>query len=164
MDIFSHGLWGGISFGRKNKKDFWLAFFIGMMPDLLSFGILTLAIIFGWSVRPDWGGHPMDATIPSYVHFLYNITHSLVVFILIFLAVYIFKKGPFWPMLAWGLHILMDIPTHTTEFFATPFLWPLSSVRVNGISWGHPIIMVPDIILLCILYVWFFGFKKGWKK
>ncbi len=164
MDILSHGLWGGISFGRKSKKDFWLAFGMGIMPDLLSFGILTVATILGWSARPDWGGRPMNSDIPNYVHTLYDITHSLVVFLLVFLAIYLLRKKPFWPMMAWGLHILMDIPTHTTEFFATPFLWPLSSVRVNGISWGHPIIMIPDILLLLILYVWFFGFKKGWKK
>lgn len=163
MDILSHGLWGGIAFGRKNKRDFWWSFGIGMMPDLLSFGILTVATALGLSTRPDWGGHPLDAMIPTYVHSLYNITHSLVIFVTVFAAVCLIRKKPFWPLLAWGLHVMMDIPTHTTEFFATPFLWPLSTVRVSGISWGHPMIMIPDIILLFVLYIWFFIIKKGWK-
>ena len=40
MDIVSHGLWGAIAFGRKSRSSFWLAFLIGLAPDLFSFGIL----------------------------------------------------------------------------------------------------------------------------
>jgi hypothetical protein len=36
MDVISHGLWGGVAFGRKNKKYFWWSFGFGIMPDLLS--------------------------------------------------------------------------------------------------------------------------------
>ena len=42
MDILSHGLWGAIAFGRRNRPSFWLAFVIGLAPDLLSFGILWM--------------------------------------------------------------------------------------------------------------------------
>jgi len=164
MDIISHGLWGGIVFGRKNKRDFWWAFALGVMPDLFSFGIFTVATTLGFSTRINWGGHPMDSLVPEYVHLLYNISHSLVTFVVVFGVIYLIRKKPFLPMLAWLLHILMDIPTHTTEFFATPFLWPLSTVKVNGFSWGHPIILIPDLVILIILYIWFFIIKNGWKK
>ncbi|MFZ1626633.1 MAG: hypothetical protein WAT81_02400 [Candidatus Moraniibacteriota bacterium] len=45
MDIFSHGLYGGIAFGRRSRPRYWLAFFFGIAPDLFSFGlffVLTL--------------------------------------------------------------------------------------------------------------------------
>ncbi len=164
MDIISHGLWGGIALGRKNKKDFWWSFAFGVMPDLFSFGILTVATVFGFSARPDWGGHPTNASIPAYVHSLYNVTHSLIVFAVVFAIVWLVRRKPFLPMLAWGLHVLMDIPTHSTEFFPTPFLWPFSTFKVNGIPWSHPIIFFPDVVLLLVLYLWFFVYKKGWKK
>ena len=32
MDIVSHGLWGALAFGRKNRRSFWLAFGIGLAP------------------------------------------------------------------------------------------------------------------------------------
>jgi hypothetical protein len=38
--------------------------------------------------------------------------------------------------LAWLGHILVDIPTHSKRFFPTPFLWPISDYKVDGISWG----------------------------
>ena len=37
MDIVSHGLWGSIAFGRKSRSSFWMAFVIGMAPDIFSF-------------------------------------------------------------------------------------------------------------------------------
>lgn len=164
MDVISHGLWGGVAFGRKNKKDFWWSFLFGVMPDLLSFGILMVATTLGLSPRPDWGGHPRSVNIPDYVYSLYNITHSLVVFAVVFAIVYLIRRKPFLPMLAWGLHILFDIPTHSTEFFPTPFLWPFSSFKVDGVPWSNPNIFFPNLILLFIFYIWFFVFKKLRKK
>ncbi len=49
MDILSHGLWGAIAFGRKSRANFWLAFVIGLAPDLFSFGILGVAGMLGLS-------------------------------------------------------------------------------------------------------------------
>jgi hypothetical protein len=47
MDILSHGLWGAIAFGRRDRPSFWLAFLLGLAPDLLSFGILYFAVSLG---------------------------------------------------------------------------------------------------------------------
>ncbi len=41
-----------------------------------------------------------------------------------------------WFIVAWLLHILIDIPTHKRAFFAPQFLTPLSHFNVDGISWG----------------------------
>jgi len=85
MDILSHGLWGGIAFGRKSRPSFWLAFVIGLAPDLLSFGILYAAVVLKLAEKPDFShGTPPESTIPSYVYHLYDITHSFVVFLLVF--------------------------------------------------------------------------------
>jgi membrane-bound metal-dependent hydrolase YbcI (DUF457 family) len=63
-------------------------------------------------------------------------------------------------MLAWPLHILVDIPTHSSQFFPTPFLWPVSDFYINGVSWGQPIIFIPNAILIVCLYVYYFFFSK----
>ena len=51
MDFISHGLWGSITFGRKSRWSFGLAFAIGMAPDLFSFGVLYIAAAFGFSPK-----------------------------------------------------------------------------------------------------------------
>lgn len=162
MDIASHGLWGGIAFGRKNKKSFWTAFLFGIMPDLLAFGPFFIGILLGFYQRPIFNGTepPNPALIPSFVSKIYSTTHSLIVFAAVFFIVWLILKRPVYEMLAWGLHIFLDIPTHSYAFFPTPFLWPISHFEVNGISWSHPVIFVPDIILLVIFYAWYFLRKR----
>lgn len=156
MDILSHGLWGGVALGRKSKRSFWTAFTFGIFPDAFAFGLpfshLLFSLLNGGTreimIRPGVG----HADIPEYVYSLYNISHSLVIFTAAFLLVWLFRRKPLWEMCAWGLHITMDIFTHSDDFFPTPFLYPLSDVHVNGISWGHWYIFFPNVILLMIAY------------
>lgn len=154
-----------MAFGRKSKKEFLQAFVFGMVPDLFSFGIFWIATTLGFYARPNFShAAPDESLIPAYVHTLYNVTHSLFIFAVIFLIVWFFRKRPFLPMLAWGFHILIDIPSHSTEFFATPFLWPFSDFKVNGIQWGSPIIFIPNVALLMIAYSSWFYFQSKSKK
>ncbi|HYE59875.1 MAG TPA: hypothetical protein VEA18_01685 [Candidatus Kapabacteria bacterium] len=165
MDIVSHGLWGGIAFGRKNRISFWLAFFFGIAPDVFSFGIFTAMTILGLVSGPDWSSGPPDpSTIPMYVHHLYNVTHSLLTSLCVFFLVWAFRKKPLWELCAWPLHILVDIPTHSTQFFPTPFLWPLFDVKIDGIPWSHPFIFLPNIFLLAIACGWYFFMQKRRHK
>lgn len=155
MDILSHGLWGGVIAGRRNKKNFIWAFLFGIAPDLFSFGIFTGMTILGLASGPDWSaGVPLESDIPQYVHHLYDFTHSAVVFLVFFLIVWAVRRRPFWPMTAWFLHIALDFPTHTAKFFPTPILWPFVDVRFSGIPWSHPIIFIPNVVLLVLVYVW----------
>lgn len=161
MDIVSHGLWGGLAFGRKNRRSFWIAFFCGIAPDLFSFGIFSAMNILGLVSGPDWSNGPPDPrSIPDYVYHLYNMTHSLVMFAVVFLVVWAIRKKPLYELFAWPLHILMDIPTHSTQFFPTPFLWPFVDYRVDGIPWSHPYIFFPNWIFLILLYLYFFVYRK----
>ncbi len=161
MDIVSHGMWGGLAFGRRNKKSFWTAFAFGISPDLFSFGLFSAMNILGLVSGPDWSsGKPDMRSIPAYVSQLYNFTHSFFVFTLVFLLVWAIRKKPLYEMLAWPLHILMDIPTHSIQFFATPFLWPITEYKIDGIPWSHPLIFFPNWILIICFYFYFFWWKK----
>ena len=160
MDAASHGLWGGIAFGRKSRGSFWLAFSFGNAPDMLSFGIFFFERIFthGFDFGP---GPPALDSIPAYVPMLYNVTHSLVVFAAAFALVWLIRKKPLWPMAAWGFHVLMDIFTHGSEFFPTPFLWPISDYRFDGVPWSHPAIWYTNIGFLVLLYVLLWRSRKN---
>lgn len=156
MDTLSHGLWGAIAFGRKARPSFWLAFLIGLAPDLLSFGILWVAAMLGLSPEPDFShGPPPESSIPAYVHHLYHVTHSGVIFLAVFLLVWALLKRPVWELAAWGLHVLVDIPTHSLDFFPTPVFWPLSDWTFDGWQWMTPTILVPNYLTLALLYAWY---------
>ncbi len=161
MDIISHGLYGGIAFGRKSKISYWKAFFFGVFPDLASFGIFTAFTVLGLVSGPDWNAGPPDPSlIPSYVHQLYNVTHSLVVFSVVFIGLWLYMKKPMIEMLGWPLHIFVDMPTHSSAFFPTPFLWPISDFTFNGVGWGNPYIFIPNVVFIILLYAGWFWYKK----
>ena len=166
MDIISHGLWGGIALGRSSRKSFWTAFFFGVAPDLFSFGVFLAGAfaVHGFELFQA-AGHPPDASqIPAYVYQLYDVTHSFVVFGLAFGLVSMLRGKPLWEMGAWGLHVAVDIFTHSDAFFPTPFLWPLLVVHFDGHPWSDPLIFVPNVVLLIVLYTAFVWTHRGWPK
>lgn len=165
MDVFSHALWGGVAFGRASKRDFALATAIGALPDLIPFTIpfahhVWNGIVTGAIISPPRPGSGYEG-IPDYVFTLYSVTHSLVIFSVVFVILSLMVRRPLWILGAWGLHICMDIFTHARAFFPTPLLWPISDVTVDGTSWGTPMIFYPNLALLMIAYgVWWWRARR----
>lgn len=148
MDIFAHGLWSYAIFHRK--KYVWLAVLFGLLPDFLSFGIVFVMNLLNGNFHR---GPPPISTFPKWLFAAYNMTHSLIVFLVVFILIYTITKKWFWPLSAWTIHILIDIPTHSTRFFPTPFLWPFSDYVFNGISWATPWFMVVNYSSLLTLFL-----------
>jgi hypothetical protein len=54
----------------------------------------------------------------------------------------------------------MDIVSHAKDFFPTPFLWPLSDARIDGVPWSEAMAFLPNVLLLALLYAWLFFTRK----
>jgi len=181
MDILAHGLWAAAAAKaadhRQEKKGKpalslkpLLAAWWGIFPDLLAF-----TPFFVWFFWQFLFGDPagiqmprfalMEPTSPDTIfiqrltHFLYSFSHSLLVFLAVAFAIWLWRrmrKGvgrlP-WEMGGWLLHVLIDIPTHTYTFFPTPFLWPVSEFKLGGVAWGEPWFMVLNYGLLLAAFV-----------
>ena len=138
MDIISHGLLGGIALGRKKRSHYIYAFCFSVLPDILAEGIMFALIFLGANNMPSYeGAHPKLTEFPVYAQNFYNATHSLIIFLSVFLIIWLIRKKPFLPLLAWGFHIIVDIPTHSFELFPTPFLWPISDFKIDEIGRAH---------------------------
>lgn len=149
MDIFAHGLWSGAIY---TKRTLWAVLW-GILPDLLSFGILFGFFLVTRGTVPFSGdGPPPLSALPPFVFNLYNLTHSLIIWAVLFGLTGAYLKRIPWEFTAWALHIVIDIPTHTTAFFPTPFLWPLPQPFINGISWGTPWFMAVNYGALLLTY------------
>lgn len=137
MDTFAHGLWSYAVFHKK--KHVWRATLFGILPDILSFGILFLMNLINGNFHR---GRPPIELLPKWLFAAYNLTHSFIMFAVVFLIIFLITKKWFWPLTAWAMHILIDIPTHSFRFFPTPFLWPISDYKFDGISWATPWFML----------------------
>jgi len=154
MDFLAHIFWSGIFFNRY-KRLIWAIFF-GVAPDIFSWGVFLVYRIFA---PPSFFRPPVINDIPPWVFTLYGITHSLVVFSLVALIIYILKKGiPFF-LFAWSIHIIIDIFTHSKFYLSTPFLWPISNWAFPGYSWANPRFMILNYSIIFFIYLWIF-FRK----
>ncbi len=154
MDVLAHGLWGGVGFSPQGRTKFIAAFVLGMAPDLLSFGLfhLTHPQWIGQRILGEVSGPPPMDILPDFVFHAYNLTHSLVVWSVLFALIWALRRHPPWLFLAWGLHVFCDIPTHSSAYFPTPYLWPLTTPYVQGISWATGWFMIVNYTALLLAY------------
>ena len=94
----------------------------GAIPDLLSFGVYFVFQIFSSGLDLE---KSFSEKIPLWVYSLYDISHSLVIAFIFIGIAYNVNKDFAWPMLGWPLHIVIDLFTHSIEFFPTPIFWPI---------------------------------------
>ena len=151
MDTFSHALYGKGLFGYRKYR--WTSFLFGALPDLSSFGVYFLIQLFSNFHKLQYG-KPSIEEIPIWVIELYNISHSLITAFVFITIVYFVKKDLTWPMLAWPVHIIVDLFTHSIEFFPTPIFWPLSNYRFDGIPWSNIYVFITNIILIFLIFTY----------
>lgn len=173
MDIFAHGLWAAATYKAANKKfvtnnrkplNVWFATFWGMFPDLFAFTIPFVWIAWGFVSggittadipRPHQVEPPTDGKIYAVMHLansLYSVSHSAIIFAATFLIVWLLTRRPVWELGGWLLHILIDIPSHSYQFYPTPVFWPLSGWKFNGVAWSTPWFMVLNYSALAVVY------------
>jgi hypothetical protein len=169
MDVVAHALWTNAVFYAKYARDrrqrYWAAFF-GVMPDFIAFG--PVFAVMAWqrlfnniTVGSYMAAYAHPSGIYAFAIQAYNYSHSLVVFGIAFVAIWLARRGrPYWPMLGWALHIVIDIFTHP-DFFRTPFLYPLSNVRnYHAISWAHPLFMLINYSCIAVVYIIIWRYQR----
>lgn len=185
MDIFAHGLWTAAAakaangkLQRANRKllNVWWAAFWGIFPDLFAFAIPFVWIAWGFISgnlttadipRPHQVEPPADGklyTVMRLASSLYSISHSAIIFISVFVLVWLIARRPIYEMGGWLLHILIDIPSHSYQFYPTPVFWPLSDWKFHGISWATPWFMILNYSALAIVYLILWRKKKGARE
>jgi hypothetical protein len=155
MDTLSHALWGKGLFGYRGYGK--LALFFGAMPDLSSFGLLFVIQIINGVYIP---GAPKLETLPDWLFFNYDVSHSFITSFVCIIFVYFFNKQVAFTMLAWPFHILLDFPFHSKAYFPTKLFYPISNFSFDGIPWSNPEIWFPNISGIIILFIYRTGSYK----
>lgn len=58
--------------------------------------------------------------------------------------------------MGWWSHILIDVFTHSADFYPSPVFYPVTYWRFDGLAWNTPWFMVANCMALAIvaLLVW----------
>lgn len=162
MDTLSHYLWAVVLYWYFQAPKKWLVGLTGALPDIFSFGILFGMNMLG--IVSFGQGPPPIEQIPGFIFTLYNITHSFIPIGIVAIILYFSARK--WWYLSWGwiLGIAMDIPTHTRDYFPTPFLWPLSRYAFDGFSWGQQWFLILNYSLLILAFAYLFWRDFAWPQ
>lgn len=163
MDTLSHTLWGYAALRTRGVTAARWGALAGAAPDLLYFLPSKAEQIWekGWeglligSQRGIWRqeGPPLPPELVEAYGRYYVYTHSLVILAFGVLAAWLLGfRRLVWLSLPYGLHVLMDVPTH--ERYLTPIFYPLSSWTVTGLAWSDPLVFFPNWIALATVHFW----------
>jgi hypothetical protein len=149
MDILAHGLWvglGAVWMQRRqplDRKTVGLA----VLPDLAQLAplvALALSSPEGWRVLLAYAqalpGNepPLSPLVAGLTHHLHCVMHSALVAGVVTGVLWCWL-GRFWlPLLGWWSHVLIDVFTHSAEFYPSPVLYPLTYRGFDGLAWNTP--------------------------
>ena len=120
---------------RKLVGKEWKFIVLGLAPDLPFYLFYPYQVVSGRKLREGFQ-HDEWPKPPVWLYTTHNIFHSLpLATSLLLLQKIALKRGARLGFMAWILHILIDIPTHSRQKWAPQFLWPFSRFTVDGISW-----------------------------
>lgn len=171
MDVISHGLWAtalGEALRRRGlatKGQVAGAAGFGLAPDLVS--LVPVSI---WAIGSDstieavrayvFAVPGTEPAMAPWAHILeHNIhcsAHSLIVLGLVTLISFWKVRWLLVPLVGWGLHLALDVPTHSSEYYAVTIFYPLTEWSFDGIAWTHPAVLGTNYVALALTYAWLF--------
>jgi len=169
LDIIAHGLWAGIGVGFASRR--WnltrrtmaLTVAMAVLPDLVQLLPLMTWALFSQDgvavVRAYVQALPrsepvLPPTVGLLTYHLHCFMHSAVV-AGAFAALCWGALRSFWvPLLGWWLHIVIDVFTHSADFYPSPVLYPLTQRGFDGLAWNTPWFLAVNYFALAAATTW----------
>ena len=166
MDILAHSLWVGAGVAALHQRRpvkpriVAAALALAVLPDLLHalpllawwlLGDGTLTALREYAVALPGQEPPMPDWVGWASHNLHCIGHSAVVAAGVSLLVWRLWPGAWIPLLAWWSHIVIDVFTHSAEFYPSPVLYPFTQRGFDGIAWNQPWFMLLNYASLAVV-------------
>jgi membrane-bound metal-dependent hydrolase YbcI (DUF457 family) len=167
VDIVAHGLWAGLgvaAVARRRHVPRRAAFAtvgLAMLPDLAQLLPLVGAALFGGGgvrvlsayVAALPGFEPtLPPALAIAVHHLHCTMHSAVVAGLVTLALWAARRSFWWPLLGWWSHIVVDVFTHSADFYPSPVLYPFTERGFDGVAWNTPLALMLNYAALAAAF------------
>jgi hypothetical protein len=164
MDIVAHGLWAGLGVAFARRR--WpipagtpaAVVALAVLPDLAQLlPLIGLAISRGdFHVLHAYatalpGGEPaLPPPVALWSHHLHCVLHSAVVAAAVTGLAWALTRTLWLPLLGWWSHIVLDVFTHTAQFYPSPVLYPFTYWGFDGLAWNTPWFMAANYAAIAI--------------
>ena len=176
MDIVAHTLWAAAGAvllrrrGRLTRRELIVTLILAALPD-----VLHLLPILGWWLVADGsfaalksyavavpGREPgLPPLVQFWSHHLHCVMHSAPIAATVTAAVWVVRRAFCVPLLGWWSHIVIDVFTHSADYYAVPVLYPFTQRGFDGIAWTTPWFMLLNYLTLLAVGAWFL---RSWRR
>jgi hypothetical protein len=87
-------------------------------------------------------------------HHLHCIAHSAVVAGAVMLVLWVALRSVWIPLLGWWSHIMIDVFTHSAEYYPSPALYPITERGFDGLAWNTPGFLLLNYVALAAVGLW----------
>lgn len=175
MDIVAHTLWaaaGATLLHRRRplaRGTVGAGLALAALPDLVHLLPLVAWWVLGqgtWAALVDHalaapGQEPwLPPLVGLWSHHLHCLMHSAPVAALVSLVVLAAWRGAWPALLGWWSHIVIDVFTHSADFYAVPVLYPFTERGFDGIAWNTPWFMALNYLALVVVWGWLWAGRR----
>jgi hypothetical protein len=169
MDIVAHTLWaaaGAAVIHRRrplSRRTGIAVLVLAALPDLLHllpiagwwlFGDGSFAALRGYAVALPGQEPALPPLVQFWSHTLHCVMHSAPIAALVTGAVWAARRSFCIPLLGWWVHIVIDVFTHSADYYAVPVLYPFTERGFDGIAWTTPWFMALNYLALAGVGLW----------
>ncbi len=169
MDIFAHALWAGAGVAAARRR--WplaprtivLTVTLAALLDILHllpiaawwiFGDGSMATLRAYAIAVPGHEPALPPLVNLLSHHLHCIMHSAIVAGVVTLLLWVVRRSLWIPLFGWWSHIVIDVFTHSAEYYPAPVLYPLTQRGFDGLAWNTPWFLLLNYAVLAAVGVW----------
>ena len=169
MDIVAHSLWAGLGAAAAARR--WpvsraqarAVLGLAALPDIAHLIPIVLWTLVGdgtWAAVRGYafatpGGEPwLPAGVQAWSHTLHCVMHSAVIAAVVTAIAAWRWRWALVPLTGWWSHILIDVFTHSSDYYPSPVFYPITERGFDGIAWPDPWFMGLNYLALAGAWLW----------
>jgi len=175
MDIVAHTLWtaAGVTVLHRRRPlprpTVTATLVLAALPDVLHllpiagwwlFADGSFAALGGYAVAVPGQEPGLPPLVQRWSHNLHCVMHSAPIAALVTGAAWAARRAFWIPLLGWWSHIVIDVFTHSADYYAVPVLYPFTERGFDGLAWTTPWFMVLNYAGLAAVGVWLVTVRK----
>ena len=94
-------------------------------------------------------------------HHLHCVAHSAIIAVAVTLLAWALRRSLWIPLLGWWSHIVIDVFTHSADYYPSPVLYPITERGFDGLAWNTPWFIVLNYAALGLTGLWLWRFKRS---
>ncbi len=176
MDVVAHGLWVGLGLAAASRR-FTMprgtaiaTIAMAVVPDvaqllpLLGTAAFTpggMAVLSAYATALPGFEPQLPPLVALLTHHLHCTMHSAIIAGAVTGALWLLTKSFWLPLLGWWSHIVIDIFTHSAEFYPVPVLYPFTARGFDGVAWNTPWFMALNYAAMAAAAAWLFFTRRA---